>query len=258
MKYSKGLKLEKRPNGSYDVVGKGACFSRHIVIPPTINDGKCPVRQIYDKAFAVTRIKSVVIPEGITTIRESAFQACKKLTKVKLPDSLARIENDAFENSGVFTIEEIWKDDLLIIDGWIIGCRKRNDSYHIPYTVKGIADGAFDEAKGYNKIPNPNYKEEKSDYDYRCFQWSNWYHCPGMSPGPHPGEEPKEFFIESIPIKIEYEGTLSEWETLFHHEGKKEYPFEIVSLADIQTAGCDTTVDSIPKLFVSTNWHSVA
>lgn len=44
---------------------------------------------------------TTVIPEGITTIGEHAFQRNTSLTSIKLPESLIRIEEGAFSNCGL-------------------------------------------------------------------------------------------------------------------------------------------------------------
>lgn len=45
-----------------------------------------------------TNIKSVIVPEGVTMIREKAFVNCSSLEKVVLPQSLVEIGDEAFSN----------------------------------------------------------------------------------------------------------------------------------------------------------------
>ena len=65
-----------------------------VVIPDTI-DG-IPVTLIEISAFSGTPIKKVVIPETVTTIDSSAFEACRLLEKVILPSKLRTLKKNAF------------------------------------------------------------------------------------------------------------------------------------------------------------------
>lgn len=66
-----------------------------VKIPDTI-DGT-PVLKIGESAFASSRVKSVVIPEGVKTIDWFAFQTCTQLIEITIPASVTKIEYGAFE-----------------------------------------------------------------------------------------------------------------------------------------------------------------
>jgi hypothetical protein len=65
-----------------------------VVIPPTLNG--LSVTDIGEGAFAVSDITSVVIPNGVTNIGQSAFNPCDYLTNVVLPETLIGVGNSAF------------------------------------------------------------------------------------------------------------------------------------------------------------------
>ena len=54
-------------------------------------------------AFQGSGIKSVTIPDGLTSIQDSAFQDCKQLETVTLPDSLAGVGKQVFEGCTALT-----------------------------------------------------------------------------------------------------------------------------------------------------------
>lgn len=67
-----------------------------VVIPKKI-DGYT-VAAINDRAFKNQNVKSVVMPDTIEEIDESAFEGCKKLEYVKIPPSVERIGKKAFKD----------------------------------------------------------------------------------------------------------------------------------------------------------------
>jgi len=69
---------------------------QQVVIPDTIQF--MPVREIARDAFRSSNITSIVIPEGVTIIRDNAFADCALLVSVTLPSSLTIIGESAFSN----------------------------------------------------------------------------------------------------------------------------------------------------------------
>jgi hypothetical protein len=83
-----------------------------LVIPATVQG--MPVR-IIDGAYE--NIKSVVIPEGVQVIGQSAFKDCKNLTSVTIPNSIEIIGSWAFASSGITVIDQC-PASLLMIGGY--------------------------------------------------------------------------------------------------------------------------------------------
>ena len=108
-------------------VGK---MDSHYVIPNTVNTiGSC--------AFYGANFESVIIPNSVTAIANSAFRYCRALTSVSIPNSVQTIDYDAFE----------YCDNLVSVD--------------IPSSVTYIGNAAFAGNRNLQTInvdeANPNY-----------------------------------------------------------------------------------------------------
>ena len=77
------------------------------------------IRRIEAEAFETCRLSSLVIPDSVTVIGQSAMSYCPNLTEIVVPDSVKRIEQYAFS-----------------------GCHKL-ESVSIPSGVAAIGTGAF-------------------------------------------------------------------------------------------------------------------
>lgn len=105
------------------------CFSgndylNHINIPNNVS-------YIGEGALSGTSITEIVIPEGITEIKEGTFQSCTSLSNVVLPEGLIRIGRNAFFNCHVL------------------------NNITIPSTVTTIDEYAF---RGISTSPKPTFK----------------------------------------------------------------------------------------------------
>lgn len=78
--------------------------------------------------YGETRIKTLIIDEGVTSVGGGAFQNCSNLSNVQFPNSLTLINSDAFLNCTSLT------------------------SLTIPESVKDISDSAFYGCVDLNKI----------------------------------------------------------------------------------------------------------
>jgi hypothetical protein len=70
-----------------------------VVIPAGLG-----IEEIWDEAFAHSRITSITIPEGVSRIGDYAFANCYNLAEVTLPGSLRHIGRGAFRSSGPINV----------------------------------------------------------------------------------------------------------------------------------------------------------
>ena len=68
-----------------------------MILPTKVK--KCTVTTIGNYAFSKSSIKSIEIPEGVTTIENYAFAQCDSLVEIVLPTSIVSIEENAFQGS---------------------------------------------------------------------------------------------------------------------------------------------------------------
>ena len=108
-------------DGTYAEVLGYIGTSTQIVIADTYNG--LPVKNIYEKAFYKnTNIISVLIPDSVTTIGDSAFDNCSKLTIVTIPDSVTSIGYRAFNFCSGLTSVTIGDSVTSIASEAFYGC----------------------------------------------------------------------------------------------------------------------------------------
>lgn len=59
---------------------------------------------IGDRAFELTDITTITLPDSVETIGEGAFSNCYKLTSVNIPDNVTTIGNGAFQNTAITSV----------------------------------------------------------------------------------------------------------------------------------------------------------
>ena len=99
---------------------------------------------------------NTVIPYGVESISDEAFEFCTGLTNITIPDSVKNIGQNAFSNTGYFLDENNWENGVLYIGKHLIFVRDVTESYSIKEGTKTIADCAFWGWKKLAKITMPN------------------------------------------------------------------------------------------------------
>lgn len=110
------------------------CGTENSTIPSTIT-------AIGSSAFAETGLKNCVIPEGVTSIQNVAFENCQNLESVTLPLSLKRLGSRVFANSGLTSVV-IPEGITWLSDGTFTGC-KNLETVTLPTTLETIEYNAF-------------------------------------------------------------------------------------------------------------------
>lgn len=138
---NKKLKYSLLDDNSYSVVGIGTCTDVNIVIPRTYDDK--PVSRIDCDAFALCKsLKSIMIPDSVTSIGDGAFTLCKSLTNITIPNSVTSIGDFAFNQCTSLT-NVIIPDSMTTVNFSAFYCCTSLTSITIPDSVTNIGNCVF-------------------------------------------------------------------------------------------------------------------
>lgn len=99
------------------------------------------------------KIKSITLPRSLTVIERCAFDSCRYLQSIEIPDSVTRIEDYAFNGSGICSI--VIPNSVTSIGDYAFSWCKNLRSITIPESVTSIGNYAFDDC-GIREITIPN------------------------------------------------------------------------------------------------------
>ena len=122
------------------IIGRGICPDLHVIIPESI--GGYPVTEIANNAFQNDILKSIVIPDSVTSIGEMAFPGCYSLTSVTIGNSVTSIGSSAFYNCTSLASVTI-PDSVTSIGSYAFWCCYSLTSITIPDSVTRIGSSAF-------------------------------------------------------------------------------------------------------------------
>ena len=127
-------------------------------IPETVvyNGRTCLVTNVGDNAFNNCRMLiSVKIPNSVTSIGDHAFEDCSGLTSIEIPNSVTSIGDRAFEGCSGLTSIEIPNSVTSIGNAAFEGCSGLT-SIEIPNSVTSIGNYAFFLCTGLTTVTIPN------------------------------------------------------------------------------------------------------
>ena len=102
-------------------------------------------------AFCRKNADVIVIPNGVTSIGQSAFKGCSGLTSVTIPNSVTSIGNYAFSGCSGLTSLTIPNSVTSIGASTFYGCSGLT-SVSIPNSVTSIGNSAFDDCSGLTSV----------------------------------------------------------------------------------------------------------
>ena len=147
---SQGYYKYEIENGAATITDVSISISGSVVIPSTL--GGYPVISIGDKAFfGCRKMTGVKVPNTVISIGEEAFYDCLALSRITIPDSVTSIGRRAFFNTAFIKAQSNWQENVLYIDNHLICANwDVSDQYDIKDGTVNIAESAFS---------NCNFKE---------------------------------------------------------------------------------------------------
>lgn len=101
------------------------------------------VTSIGDNAFNSCRgLTSITMPNSVTSIGQSSFENCQELTSITIPNSVTNVGRKAFYGCNSLTSITIPNSVVTLGVGAFFGCRSLT-SITIPNSVTSIGDGTF-------------------------------------------------------------------------------------------------------------------
>lgn len=166
-------KTEPLPDGTLVITGYRG-LDTTVEVPARI--GKKLVTKIGEYSFSpsfLTRslakvqetrlnIETIIIPDGVTTIGDCAFDGCESLKSVTLPEGMTSIGNEAFR--GCVSLKSVTIPNGVTEIGWLafLICESL-ESITIPASVTSIGNLAFEGCKSLRSIYIPaSVKEIKN------------------------------------------------------------------------------------------------
>lgn len=103
----------------------------------------------------ICRLKSIYLPEGLTTIADYAFYECKELEKVSLPETLESIGGDAFFRCNKLETITIPNGVKVVNQGAFAECESLVE-ISLPDSVETIGDRVFHSCSNLTEVKLPN------------------------------------------------------------------------------------------------------
>eukprot|EP00980_Cylindrotheca_fusiformis_P025303 scaffold13471_cov105-Cylindrotheca_fusiformis.AAC.1 len=102
---------------------------------------------------------SVELPEGLQVIEPRLFFECESLITIKIPSTVIKICDDAFDGCSSLTLIDGLPPGLVEIGGWAFRSCHSIETLRIPTTVSSIQMGAFNNCRGLEHIELPSSLE---------------------------------------------------------------------------------------------------
>lgn len=161
------LRFDLNPDGksytvSWSSLGSGSSSQLEI---PAYHEG-LPVTEMGD--FQYANFTSIVVPENVTTIRSSSFSHNHNVKNIKLPNSLIKIDLEAFSNCAFLTSIEIPKNVTYIGDYAFE--RTSIAAIEIPENVTYIGYNAFADCTSLKTVKFPTISNSGISFGLGTFR----------------------------------------------------------------------------------------
>ncbi len=126
------------PDG-VEYIGEGAFYKCTNLERIDLPDG---ITSIEDGTFCMSGIKSITLPNNLTTIHSAAFADCDRLESISLPESVTVFDDNAFASSEKLKIVKMPKKVKTIGSSVFVGCSSL-ESIQMPESVETFGNYVF-------------------------------------------------------------------------------------------------------------------
>ena len=133
------------------------------------------VTSIRDYAFnGCSNLTEITLPSSLTSIGQYAIQSCRSLTTITIPETVTRIRSYAFQNCRkIKSIAFGTNSQLQTIGDYTFGNCVALTTITIPESVTSIGNGVF---SGCTSLQTVIYKGQAPNILYKCF-----YNCSSIT-----------------------------------------------------------------------------
>lgn len=130
-------------NGEATIAVQDETLSGDIVIPESISydENNYSVVRATNGAFQNTDITGITLPNSITSLGNSCFKLCNKLTSVKLPDNITSLGDETFMTCRKLSVIELPKKLISLGQYCFMNCNITKLT--LPNSITTIGQGCF-------------------------------------------------------------------------------------------------------------------
>jgi serine/threonine-protein kinase len=160
-----------QPNKYRNIACVPESLSGDFIIPAQI-DGYNVIK-LGDYSFNRTKIKSVVVPQGVKSLGKGTFRLCDSLVSVYLPDGIESIGSDCFFDTKRLSVIELPQTITTIGDNAFLACASLK-TINLPQNLKIIGERTFEGCWNLRTVVIPNGVEEIQNSAFKeCRSLSN-------------------------------------------------------------------------------------
>lgn len=146
----------------YIVSGMGTYTKTNVIIESVYNN--LPVTGIADSAFSgCSSLKSIIIPDSVTSIGREAFKGCDKL--IQTEDGVQYVDKWVISGSQQITSPTLRTDTAGIGNSAFKGCNSLT-SITVPGSVKNVGDSAFEGCNSLTSVTIPDGVKSIGNYTF--------------------------------------------------------------------------------------------